>query len=335
MRLCKLLLLSFLFLMANGYAKNIVVRFGTVAPAGTPWADSLDQIKKRVEKESNKTIKINNFLGGQLGGELEILNGIRRGRIQGGGITSAAIGSVITEMNVLEIPFIFDSYEEADFILDNYLLEPFKKLFLKKGMIFVSWAENGWRNIGLKDKNVKLVSDLKGAKVRSQESKSHLAFWKKINVNAVPIAVPEVLSALQTGVVDGFDNTALFTLAAEWHTGIKYYTVTKHIYQPAAIIYSKKFWKKLEDTERKILMGPGNAMAAPSRESVRVLGSELLEVLKSSGIKVYELTKKERSAFKSSINGLEQEIVTLLGGKSQMIYDLIQKGRIEFKKLKK
>ena len=136
-----LLLLLSMMLSFSVSAKNVVVKFGTVAPAGTPWADTLDEIKKRVDKESGKTIKIKTYLGGQLGGELEILNGIRRGRIQGGGLTSAALGSVIDEMNVLEIPFIFNSYEEADYVLDNFLLEPFRDLFKKKGLIFVSWAK--------------------------------------------------------------------------------------------------------------------------------------------------------------------------------------------------
>ena len=64
-------------------------------------------------------------------------------------MTSAALGSVIDEMNVPEIPFIFNSYEEADYVLDNFLLEPFRD-YLKERVNFVSWAENGWRNIGLK-----------------------------------------------------------------------------------------------------------------------------------------------------------------------------------------
>ena len=328
----KITLIISVLLSFQVFAKPINVKFGTVAPAGTPWADTLEEIKKRVDKESNKTIKIKVYLGGQLGGELEILNGIRRGRIQGGGLTSASLGSVIPEMNVLEIPFIFDSYAEADFILDNYLVEPFREIFAKKGLVFVSWAENGWRNIGLNSKLVKKVEDIKGIKIRSQESKSHLAFWKRVEANAIPIAVPEVLSALQTGVVEGFDNTALFTLAAEWHTGIKFYTVTKHIYQPAAVIYSNKFWKKLNDQQKKILMGEGNLMAPPSRASVRALGEELISVLKDSGINVYTLTKAERDAFKKSVNGLEKEIVASLGGDSQKIYDLIIKGRNEYKK---
>jgi TRAP-type C4-dicarboxylate transport system substrate-binding protein len=331
MKMLSLIGLLIFSLSANLEAKGVSVKFGTVAPAGTPWAQTLEEIKAKVEKDSQGNISIKNFLGGQLGGELEILDGIRRGRIQGGGLTSAALGSVINEINVLEIPFIFDSYEEADFILDNYLVEPFRKLFEQKGLVFVSWAENGWRNIGLKTKSVKRPDDLSSVKVRSQESQTHLAFWKRVNANPVPIAVPEVLSALQTGLVEGFDNTALFTLAAEWHTGIKFYTVTEHIYQPAAVVYSKKFWDGLKDGDKKILMGEGNGLAAPSRASVRALGNELNEVLKSSGIVVYTLSESEKSRFKDVVKGLDTELVKTLGGKSQEIYDLILKGRAEFR----
>ena len=87
----------------------------------------------------------------------------------------------------------------------------------------------------------------------------------------------------------------------------------------------------MSEAQKKILMGPGNKMAAPSRQSVRALGGELLEVLKSLGISVYKLSKGERDAFKSAVTGIEQEVVKSLGGKSQKIYDLIQKGKEAFK----
>ena len=73
-------------------------------------------------------------------------------------------------------------------------------------------------------------------------------------------------------------------------------------------------------------------MAPPSRKSVRELGSELIEVLKSQGIKVYKLTKGERDAFKNSVKGIDKEIVEMLGGESKKIYELILKGKKEFKK---
>ncbi|MGK0367039.1 MAG: tripartite ATP-independent transporter DctP family solute receptor [Thermoproteota archaeon] len=316
----------------NAQAKARKIKFGTVAPAGTPWADTLTQIAKRVKKESKGKLKIKNYLSGQLGGELEILNAIRRGRIQGGGLTSAALAAVIPEMDVLELPYIFESYAEADFILDNYLLKPFTKLFEAKGLILVTWAENGWRNIGHKTKSIKQPSDIKGEKIRSQESRAHLAWWKTVEAAPVAIAVPEVLSALQTGVVHGFDNTALFTLAAEWHTAIKFFTITEHIYQPAAVVYSKKFWRKMKPAQQKILMGEGNGLAAPSRIAVRALGASLIETLKETGISVYKLTNDERSVFKKKTSGVHASVIKEIGGKAQVVYDLIKKGKIAFKK---
>ena len=322
-----------MFIIPTAFAK-VSVKFGTVAPAGTPWADVLEQIQKRVKQESNGAIEIKTYLGGQLGGEIEILNGIRRGRIQGGGITSAALAAAIPEMDVLELPYLFASSAEADYVLDNYLYTYFSKLFDAKDMVLVTWAENGWRNIGHKKKLMKSPSDLKGEKIRSQESKSHLAWWKATEASAVAIAIPEVLSALQTGVVEGFDNTALFTLAAEWHTAIKFFTVSEHIYQPAAVVYSKKFWDKLSDADKKTMMGEGNGSAAPSRVAVRALGNELIDVLKSSGIEVYTLNDNEKEKFREKLVGLHAKVVKDIGGNAQAVYDLIQKGKQAFKEKK-
>lgn len=307
------------------------VRFGTIAPSGTPWSDSLEAIKNRVNTESKGKIKIKTFLGGQLGGELEIMQSIRRGKIQGGGLTCGAMASIIPELDILEVPFLFENSEEADFILDNYLQEPFRKLFEAKGFVMVTWAENGWRSIGHKTKMIKTPADMKGVKIRSQESKVHLAFWKKLQASPAAIATPEVLPALQTGVVEAFDNTPLFTLAAEWQTAIKFYSVTDHIYQPAAVIYSKKFWDKLSASDKKILMGPGNEQAKEIRTSVRALGESLIQVLKDSKIEVYTLNPKEKEAFKKAAQGIAEEAVKSIGGESAKIYALILEGKKAFK----
>ncbi len=325
-----------LFLAGSaGVQAKQVLKFGTVAPDNTPWADELKGIQKRVDSESGGNIQIKTYLGGQLGGELEILQGLRRGRIQGAGLTSAALASAVPEMELLEIPFLFESNEEADFILDNYLFEPFKKLFEKRGLVLVTWAENGWRDVATKSKAIRTPADLKGLKIRSQESKVHLGYWKKLGANSVPIPVPEVLSSLQTGLVEGFDNTPLFTLAAELHTAIKHYSVSRHIYQPAAIVYSKQLWDTLSEGDRKILMGPGNAQAAMARKAVRTLGSDLLGVLREAGIQVIELSQKERMAFRDAVKGLDQELVPQIAGDSQAIFKLIQEGKKAFAAKKK
>ncbi|MDX1958136.1 MAG: TRAP transporter substrate-binding protein DctP [Leptospiraceae bacterium] len=323
----KSLILALFVLTTQSIFSQVELKLGTVAPTGTPWADELNGIKKRVETESNKGIKMKIFLGGQLGGENEILQGIRKGRIQGGGLTAGAVASVIPEMDILESPYMFDSQKQADCILDNHLLEPFKTLFDEKGLIFVSWAENGYRNIGTKTKDVKSPADLKGLKIRSQESKIHLEFWKKIGASPVPIAIPEVLPSLQTGVVDGFDQTALMTLAAEWQTAIKFYTVTEHIYQPAVVVYSKDFFNKQTDENKKILMGTGNAMAPKARQAVRRLSAQLIKALEDNSVKINKLSDAEKGAFKALTSGVGEQMVAKIGGKASMIFGKIKEGK--------
>jgi tripartite ATP-independent transporter DctP family solute receptor len=313
---------SLLMLCTPSHAKK-VIKFGTIAPANTPWSDTLEEIKKKVEKESGNELSIKVYLGGQLGGELEILQGIRRGRIEGGGLTSAALASVVPELDVLELPFLFETNAQADCVLDQHVLDTYRKLFDEKGLVFVSWAENGWRSIGMKKKAVKSPADLKGIKVRSQESKVHLAFWKKLGANPVAIAIPEVLPALQTGVVEGFDNTPLFTMAAEWHTAIKYYTTSQHIYQPAAVLYSKVFFSKLNEAEKKTLMGEGNNLALKARTAVRKLESDLVGLLKQTGIEVTELSSSQKDAFKNAVSGINDQLVKEIGGKAPEIYATI------------
>lgn len=328
----KLLIVLLCGFISFNVSAKLKVKFGTVAPAGTPWAQTLEDIKNRVDKNSKGEIKIKTYLGGQLGGELEILQKIRRGNVQGGGLTSAALASVVPEMDVLELPYIFESYEEADYILDKYLYDPFKDLFEKQGLVLVSWAENGWRNLGHKSKAMLKPADLKGEKMRSQESKVHLAFWKAVEAAPQAISVPETLPALQTGVVAGFDNTALFTLAAEWHTAIKHYTVSSHIYQPAAVVYSSRFWKKVKsEADRKVLMDQGASLAPESRAAVRALGDELISVLKDSGIKVHTLSDNQKAEFKKILLPLHIKLVKEIGGEAQKIYDLIMQGKKEFK----
>lgn len=310
----------------------IDVRVGTVAPANTPWSDALEKVKTRVESETKGVLKYKLFLGGQLGGEIEIIQGVRRNRIQMAGLTCAALASVMPELDVLEMPYLFESDAEADYILDTYLFDYFQKKFDEKGLVLLSWAENGWRNIGTKDLLVKAPSDLKGMKVRSQESKTHMEFWKRMGASPVPIAIPEVLPALQTGMVKGFDNTPLFTLAAEWHSAIKYYTVTRHIYQPGAIVYSKKFFDSLTEDQKKIVIGKGNGLAPEYRKGVRALGDQLLAVLRESKVTVHELSSSEQNNFRSALAGLNDSLVGKIGGNAAEVYALIQKGKAEFKK---
>ncbi len=288
--------------------------FGTVAPKDTPWSAQLEDIKKRVEGETSKKIKVKLKLGGALGGELEMLQMLQQGRIQGGGFSTGSVATIVPELEMIELPYLFENDAEADFILDTVLWKPMSEAMLKKGFVLAAWGENGWRGIATQSKPIHTPADLKGLKLRSQESKIHLATWAALGANATPIAIPEVLSALQTGVVEAFDNTPLFAVATDWYTTSKFFTITDHIYQPGAVIYSKAFFDTLPADLQKIVLGDAVAESKRGRAAVRKMNKELIDQFKAQKVQVSTLTAEEKSKFREATRKVHEDFRKQPGG---------------------
>ena len=300
--------LSFL-LSAPVFAKSdkIVLRAGTVAPEGTPWEQQIKGTKKHLRKDSGGRLKIKVYFGGAKGDEKSLVRQCRDARLEMIGVSTAALGTEVPQMQVLELPFVFRTTEEADFVLDNYLYKPIGKVMQKYGFVMYQWAENGWQNIGLTDGFVKHPADLAGRKIRSQEAPVHLSTWKAMGASPTEMPVSEVLPALNTGRVDGFAQTPLYTFAAGWYRGIKYYTITRHLYQPGAIVYSKKFFDSVPADLTPALLSHVKKDTLKGRKGVRRLEPGLIQNFKNYGIKVYELTDKERLAFRAPAKKVRKE----------------------------
>jgi TRAP-type transport system periplasmic protein len=283
---------------------DFTLNFGTVAPDGTPWSDQLSGIKKQIEAASNGRIKVKLFLGGALGSEIEMIQDVKRGeRIQGGGFSTGAVGSAleIPILNMVELPYLFKNNDEVDTILDEVLWEPTSEALAEKGIAFYCWSENGWRNFATKGGPATSPEELKNYKMRSQESSVHLNMYKAMGVQPVAKPVTEVIPSLNTGIVDGFDNTPLFSLAAGWIGPVTHYTLSRHIYQPAAVVYSKSFVEKLPPDLQKLIMSNPQKEAAKGRASVRKLENELIETIKGMGKEVVELSDEQHKAYRQAV----------------------------------
>lgn len=276
-------------------AEPVVAKVGSVAPEGTPWAEWLDGVKVRMEKEGAGNLKLKVFLSGKLGGEKEMVEDTKKGALQmfGGSVGAIAAGHV-PELNVFELPFLFTSDAEADFVM-NKVRADVAKLLESRGFIMVMWAENGWHGYGVKGKCVEKLEDMKGKKMRSQESFIHLETYRAYGASPVEMPVPEVMTALQNNVVDGFSNTPLFSFATSWHSGIDSYTYSKHIYQPALIVLSKKWFDGLSPELKAVLSKPTEEKQG--FQLVRGLTEPLLENFVSAGKKVCKLTPDETKKF--------------------------------------
>ncbi len=278
---------------------EFTINFGTVAPEGTPWAAQLQDIQQRIHKESDGRIMVRIFLGGTLGGEVEMVQDIvEGGRLQGGGFSTAAVaeGANVPELQLPELPFLFRNDAEADYILDNVLYEPIKKKLKRRGLHLNMWAINGWRSLYTKVP-ITSLADLQGQKMRTQESKVHKAMYSAWGVQAEAIPAPDVLDALNRGAVDGFDNTTLFGQASGWFEPTKHYTLSRHIFQPAAIVYSKDFYDALPPDLQAVVDGEWRVEQEKGRTGVRDLEEALLQNYRDFGMTVTEMTDAQKQPF--------------------------------------
>ncbi len=277
----------------------IVAKTGSVAPDGTPWTSWMDGVKVRMEKDSAGKMKMKMFHGGKLGGEKEMVEQAKKGTLQVfGGSAGALAAQYVPELNVLELPFLFDSDAEVDFVLDK-IRPQVSKLLADRGFIFMMWSENGWHGYGTKSKCVMAPEDLKGLKMRSQESSIHLDTYKAFGASPVEIPVPEVLSALQQGTVDGYSNTPLFSWATSWKDGVKSFSYTKHIYQPALLVASKKWFDGLPKDVQATLTTPTEEKSGMA--GVRDLTPILLQNMKDAGLQVCEPSADQRKVFQAKV----------------------------------
>lgn len=290
---------------SQAYAEDTyVLNFGTVAPDGTPWAEQLKSLETRIEKESNGRIQVNLFMGGSLGSEREMIQDVKRGeRLQGGGFSTGAVGAEldVPELTLLELPYLFNNRAEADNVLDTVLYDATKKALEKKGVSFYAWTENGWRCFATKGGAATSPEELRKYKMRSQESSVHLDMYKAMNVQAVAKPVSEVLPSLNTGIVTGFDNTPLFSIAAGWIQPVTHFTLSRHIYQPAAVMYSKSFIDSLPEDLKKVVLSEPKEEAERGRKGVRELEEGLITTIKDMGIEIVELTPAQSKAFRKAV----------------------------------
>jgi len=302
------------------------LNLGTVAPKNTPWGRQLDSMKKRIEKESNGRIRVRLFMG-TAGGEVSIVRQTKRGELQAAGVSTGAVASLVPEMNVFELPYLFKDGAEADRIIDGHLFKPVSEILAENGFELYLFSENGFRNFATKGKCITDPKDLGDLKMRAQESWVHEETYRALGGNPVRIAVPETLSAIQSNNVQGFDNTPLFAFAASWHQGIDHWTLSDHIYQPAVIVYSKEWFDKLPKDLQEVLLADRQKETDTGRDLVRKLHPKLVQNLEASNIKVCPVTAAQRAAFADKTKSVHALFRQRVGKKGANLLDIIEKNR--------
>jgi len=310
----------------DGEQKQYVLNLGTVAPPNTPWGKQLKSMQKRIQTDSGGRIKVKLFMG-TAGGEVSIVRQTKRGELQAAGVSTGAVASMVPEMNVFELPYLFANSAQADKVIDDHLYAPVQELLRSYGFELYLFAENGFRNFAAKGKCIKTPADLADLKMRAQESWVHEETYRAMGGNPVRIAVPEVLSSLQNNNVQGFDNTPLFAFATSWYQAVDHWTESDHIYQPAVIVYNKEWFDGLPADLQAVLLADRQKETDYGRDLVRKLHPKLVENLKAAGMTVCSLSAAEKAEFAKKSKPVHDMFRKKAGKKGAALLDIVEKNK--------
>ncbi len=300
---------------------EFLMEVGTVAPPGSPWADQLKRFKKDVQARTNGRVKVKLRLG--RGNERSLARRVQMGSMQSFAGSVGGMSSIVREVNVIESPYLFADFASADKALDDpAVTEQMKRILAKRGLIFGIWSENGYRSY-FSRRPIRKPSDMKGIRFRSQESMVHVETYKAYQASPVPIDVANTLMSLQTGVVDGFDNTALFAMAGTWYQGLKEgernLFLSRHCYQPALLVYSKKWFNSLPKDIQEVLTSVPYELTVWGRGQVRKIEPVLLKNLARYGYEIYEPTADELAPFKAAQQKVPDLVAKEMGPAGQAL----------------
>lgn len=239
-------------------------------------------------------MKAKQYPNGALGSDAQTIPAM------GGGMLDMAIATfnnvgAVKEVGALEFPFLFNSAEEVDFIMDGPVGQKLKGKLAEQGVVVVSVFEFGFRHYHTrKNSPIKTADDFKGKKLRVQPSPVYIDFVNGQGANAMPMNFAETYTALEQGTIDGMSNPLVNVLDGKFYEVTPNLTITNHIYQPSFLGFSKKVFDQLTNDERKIIMEAGAEASVYQRKLSREVAARTLDILKNEKkMDVYVLAPAE------------------------------------------
>lgn len=233
-----------------------ILKFATLAPEGTAWMNVMKEFDEAVRKESGGRVGFRIYPGGVQGDEKVVLRKIRSGQLHAGGFTGVAMGEIASKVRILDSPFLFQSYEEVDHIYERFD-EEFRAAFLEGGYVLLGWAEVGFVYV-FTNTPIATPQDLKRLKMWSWDGDPIAeTLLKELGVSPIPLGMPDVMTSLQTGLIDAFYGPPLATLMLQWYTRAKYMVEVRLADAAGAVLISKKQFDALPPDIQQILLENG------------------------------------------------------------------------------
>jgi TRAP-type transport system periplasmic protein len=259
-----------------------------------------DAFAREIKAKTGGRIEVQVFAAGALGGEKDLVEGVKNGFIQAG-FASGVMANYFPSAMVTDIPYLFPNDDVADKVMDGPFGQKLAADFnAATGMHNLCFGEVGFRNFSTGKNPIRSPKDLAGLKIRVQETPLYITEMKALGAQPTPIAFPELYTALQTGVVDGQENPVPTMIFAKLYEVQKHVTLDRHNYGIDWFVMSDKFYKALPADLLKVVTDAAVVACDEERKANRTFTANGNKTLTEKGVTVYTPTATELAQFRTA-----------------------------------
>jgi TRAP-type C4-dicarboxylate transport system substrate-binding protein len=293
MRVLILFLAGFFFISQTAGAAEYEVKLSVLAPEGSTWVKVMEQMNQELQQNSNGRLALKIYAGGVSGDEKDVLRKMKIGQVHAAAFTGVGLGQIVPSVRILELPFLFRSYSEVDAVKTK-LMPQFSQLFSAKGFEMLGWSEAGFVNI-FSNKAIHNKQDMTGVKMWAWEGDPLVKeMYEALGITPIPLSLPDVLTSLQTNLIDGVYGPPLAVIALQWFTKVKYMTNLNLANSTGGMLISKSYYDKLPADLQKILKDTAQKYGDVLTQKIRSENQQSITALQKSGIQIIELDPKAK-----------------------------------------
>ena len=301
----------------------IVIKFSHVVAPNTPKGKGADKFKELAEKYTNGKVKVEVYPNSTLYKDKEELEALQLGAVQMLAPSNSKFGPIgVKDFEVFDLPYVLPNKAALRKVTEGPLGKAMLKKLETKGMVGLAYWDNGFKEMSA-NRPLRMPEDYKGLKFRIQSSKVLEAQFRALGAIPQVMAFSEVYQALQTGVVDGQENTPSNMYTQKFHEVQKYTTLTNHGYIGYVVVVNKKFWEDLPADIRTQLTKAMDEATIYSNDISEKENAESLDDIKKSGkTELITPTAAETAAMRKAMEPLYQEMAGRVG--KQLIDDVVK-----------
>jgi tripartite ATP-independent transporter DctP family solute receptor len=294
-------------LAGPSFAQQVELTIGHTLNPDSHYHAAATKFKEVVEQKSNGQIKVTIFPQGQLGGEVKMLQSARTGAIGLVVTASAPLENTVPEAAILSLPYLFNSLDESDRVLQSEVGQHFLNYLPARGLLGLGFLSSIERNVYTTKKPVKAKADMAGLKLRVIQSPAYVEGYQAFGTQPTPMAYSEVYLAMQNGVVDGAENSPDTMIMDRFVEVSKYYNMTKVHYMPSLLVMSKVRFDALNKDQQKIVHDAAKEAVPAAIAAYRRTYDESMQKIKQANVEIIstdtaELAQTARAMWPKLIN---------------------------------